>query len=182
MVRWVVLTPGWTMPQSDFIYRGFLKQELVSHDEDIAKKLATKARPRKLQPNDTLYAKGDEANFIYFILDGSCKLVDGNKVIAVRENGQSLGEFPLLGESRAYAVTAVAREDSFIAEVSYSHFRDIAEKHSRIWEMMAAKLAKRLNEPLHEDATRDHLIILVHGIRTFAAWQPKLKAVLKKAN
>src|SRR5262249_46661965 len=44
-----------------------------------------------------------------------------------------------------------------------------------------AKLAKRLNQPLRQDATRDHVIVLVHGIRTFANWQLQIKVVLEKA-
>lgn len=133
------------MLQPDFIYRSLLEQELVSHDEAIARELTNKAHPRELQPNQTLYTKGDEANFIFFVLDGNCKLVDDNSVIAVLERGTSLGEFPLLGVSRAYAVTAVAGEKSVFAQVAYSDFRDIAAKHPQIWELMAAMLARRLN-------------------------------------
>jgi CRP-like cAMP-binding protein len=136
------------MLQPDFIYRSLLEQELVSHDEAIARQLTNKAHPRELQPNQMLYAKGDEANFIFFVLDGSCKLVDDDSVIAVIKRGTSLGEFPLLGVSRAYAVTAVAVEKSIFAQVSYSDFRDIAVKYPQIWELVAAMLARRLNGQL----------------------------------
>ena len=136
------------MLQPDFIYGSLLEQELASHDEAIARELTDKADPRELQPNQTLYTKGDEANFIFFVLDGNCKLVDDNGVIAVIKGGACLGEFPLLGVSRAYAVTAVAGEKSVFAQVSYSDFRAIAAKYPKIWELMAAMLARRLNGQL----------------------------------
>jgi pimeloyl-ACP methyl ester carboxylesterase len=43
---------------------------------------------------------------------------------------------------------------------------------------MSAKLAKRLNA---REATHEQLIILVHGIRTFANWQQMLKAEFQNA-
>jgi CRP-like cAMP-binding protein len=144
--------------QPDFI-KSLLEQDLVSHDEGIARELANKANPRELQPNETLYTKGDEANFIFLILDGSCKIVDGTRVIAVIERGTFVGEFPLLGVSRAYAVTAVAGERSFLAQVSYADFRDIAAKHPQIWELMAAKLARRLNDLLRSSITRSSIAL-----------------------
>ena len=47
---------------------------------------------------------------------------------------------------------------------------------------MFEKVTKRLNMRLYEDATRERLIILVHGILTFADWQSKVGTVLKEAN
>ena len=36
------------------------------------------------------------ANFIFLILEGTCKLVDGTRIRAVIKRGTFLGEFPLL--------------------------------------------------------------------------------------
>src|SRR5262245_59285587 len=123
--------------------RSFLQQELVGGDKDIARNLANKAELRELQPNQTLYTKGEKANLIFFVLSGSCKLVDDGQVVGVLEKGKSLGEFPLVGESSSYVVTAIAQEKSVIAQVSYSDFRSIAD--IEVWQRMSAKLARRLN-------------------------------------
>ena len=136
----------WIMLQPDFIFKRLLEQDLVSDDEAVARGLANKAHPRELQSNEKLYTKGDKANFIFLVLDGSCELVDGSGVLHIIERGTFLGEFPLLGVGKVYAVTAVASEKCVLAQVSYADFRDIAAKHPKIWERMASKLARRLND------------------------------------
>ena len=100
------------MLQPDFIFKRLLEQDLVSDDEAVSWGLANKAHPRELQSNEKLYTKGDKANFIFLVLDGSCELVDGSGVLHIIERGTFLGEFPLLGVGKVYAVTAVASESA----------------------------------------------------------------------
>lgn len=163
-------------------WSSFREQELISNikdNEDIARKLANKTELSEFQPNETLYKRGQKADFIFFILSGSVKLFDGNKVLSSIGAKKSIGEFPFLGESPTYTVTAIAEKQSVLAKVKYSDFRVIAAQYKEIWVKMCKKLAGRMKDQLDQEA--DQLIVMVHGIRTFANWQQPLKAEFKKA-
>jgi CRP-like cAMP-binding protein len=161
--------------------KAFLGQELVAEDVSLARDLTLKAEPIELRPTDTLYEKGNPAEFIYFILRGCCELTNDGKLVALLKKGQSLGETPFVDGLTAYTVTATAREQSVLARVPYADFRVIVSKHPIIWRTMAEKLSYRLRDRLVEDDAREHLVILVHGIRTFAPWEQALKPALIKA-
>ena len=140
--------------------KSLFEQDLVSRDKAIARELASKANLRELQANEKLYAEGDEANFIFLILEGTCK-PDGTRIRAVIKRGTFLGELPLLGvpalradAKPAYAVTAVAHEKCILAQVSYADFEDVAAKHPQVWKFMAATLARRLNERFSPPPTK----------------------------
>ena len=173
-------TPGWADRLSSF-----LEQELVrgfKGGEVIAEKLTEIATPKVLEKGQVLYSRGQVAASLYFIFKGRCELLDHDyKVIDVIKKHQSLGESPLAEPQahRQYAVTARALERSYIAEVSYPHFEAIADKE--IWKRLFVKVTQRLNQRRDEDAARPQVIVLVHGILTFAEWQPKLKAEFKEA-
>jgi pimeloyl-ACP methyl ester carboxylesterase len=165
--------------------KGFRQQELVVGTEDekgIAKKLADVAKVELFEPGFALYNRNDDADSVRFVLSGSLKLLDDDyKLIAVVEAGKSIGESPLADPRRKYTVTAIAREPSHIARVSYGAFLEIAKGNAEIWNRLFVKVTQRLNMRLYEDATRERLVILVHGILTFADWQSKVGTVLKKA-
>lgn len=168
------------------LVESFRQQELVvgiAGSDHIARELANKVvTVELLKPDDVLYNRNDDAGFVYFVLSGSLKLLDDDyKVISVVEDGKSIGKSPLAEPRRQYTVTAVAREPSHIAQVPYDAFLDIAKGNAEIWKRLFEKVTKRLNRRLYEDATRERLIIMVHGILTFAAWQSKVGKVLKKA-
>jgi len=174
-------TPGW-----DNKVERFLQQELVVGIPDrqkIAEELADKAQMTLLRKRgETLYERDSHADSVCFILSGSLELVDDDyKFIAAVEAGKSIGESPLVDPRQTYTVTAIAREPSHIARVPYDHFLKIAEKNKEIYRRLFVKVTERLNRRLYEDAIRERLVILVHGILTFADWQSKLGKVLKKA-
>ena len=163
--------------------KGFRQQELVvgtEYEKGIAKKLADVAKVELFEPGFALYNRNDDADSVRFVLSGSLKLLDDDyKLIAVVEAGKSIGESPLADPRRKYTVTAIAREPSHIARVSYGAFLEIAKGNAEIWNRLFVKVTQRLNMRLYEDATRERLVILVHGILTFADWQSKVGTVLK---
>ena len=74
--------------------RFFLNQELKLNDEE-ATKLAAVAKPRTLQPKQQLYKKGQTADRIFFVFEGSCELQVDGTVRATIGKGKHLGEYPL---------------------------------------------------------------------------------------
>jgi CRP-like cAMP-binding protein len=125
--------------------RSFLDQKLAFNDEE-AGKLADIAKLKTLRPKKPLYKEGDTPDHIYFVFEGSCELLKDDKILAIIEKGESLGEFPFLHESSTYTVTVIAKENSVIAEVSYSDFSKAigANRLADIQLMMSRTLARRL--------------------------------------
>jgi hypothetical protein len=122
--------------------------------------------------------------------------VNGDGTVrAIIGKDEAIGEFPLLGESSTYTVTAVAEDNAIIAIVSYVDFEAIINKRlAEIRLRISRSLARRLtaanaarleNEvrgyPLDRDAltTPTHVVILVHGIRDRALWQHSIREALE---
>lgn len=125
----------------------FAEQELVHHNDTIANKLADISEIKELQEGEQLYFRdkpGKKA--LFFILYGSLDLSDRGKPITIMETGQAVGEFPIVDPSVNYTVTAVAREQSVVAEVSEEQFHSIAKDYPEIWRNMAKMLVKRLRK------------------------------------
>jgi len=132
--------------------QGFLDQK-VRFSDDEAEKLAKIAKLRRLQPKQRLYKRGDLGNRLFFVFEGSCKLLNKDRSVrAELGKGEVLGETPFLNAGSTYTVTVVAKEETVIAEVMYDSFEEIvANSHERIAptparrleDVSAASLAKR---------------------------------------
>jgi Cyclic nucleotide-binding domain len=168
-------TPGWKNRKLAFLQQELLSGLEDSNSQEVARRLTNKAKVEEYQESDKLYAKGGKAEFIFFILSGRIDLEYDGEVLSSLGEGKSVGEYPLIGVSPNYYVTAIARKRTVAALVSYSYFQEIAEEHPKLWKTLARKLARRMNFPRDEDEARKHVLFLVHGIRTFSPWQSTLK-------
>lgn len=127
----------------------FNQQELVLHNENIARKMAKVATVEGFKENKQLYVQGEPGNnFLYFVLSGSFILYvkDQDEPVATIKSGQAVGEFPIVSPSLNYTVTVFAKERSVIARVSEKQFLLIAEDYPEIWKNMAKMLVTRLQE------------------------------------
>ena len=110
------------------------EQELVQHNDIIARKLADITKVEDFQKGKQLYVQGEPGkNFLFFVLRGSIELSVQNKRVAILEPGQAVGEFPIVDPSLNYTVTVVAREQSVVARVSEEQFLSIARDYPEIW-------------------------------------------------
>lgn len=124
-----------------------VEQELVQHNDNIARKLADLALVEEFQKRKQLYVQGEPGkNFLFFILSGSFDLSIGEKRTAILEAGQAVGEFPIVDPSLTYTVTVFAREQSVVARVSEEQFLSIAREYPEIWKNMAKMLVTRLRK------------------------------------
>ena len=127
----------------------FNQQELVLHNENIARKLAEVCTVESFQEKKQLYVQGEPGNtFLYFVLSGSFDLYvkDQDKPVATIKSGQAVGEFPIVSPSLNYTVSVFAKGRSVIARVSEKQFLLIAEDYPEIWKNMAKMLVTRLQE------------------------------------
>jgi CRP/FNR family transcriptional regulator, cyclic AMP receptor protein len=131
----------------------FAQQEIVQHNDTIARKLNDLAQVDELQKGQQLYIQGEPGkNSLFFILSGSFDLSVQEKHISILKPGQAVGEFPILEPSLPYTVNVVAREQSVVARVSEEQFLSIATEYPEIWKNMARMLVNRLRDAneLHE--------------------------------
>lgn len=121
-------------------------QALISGDASIAMKLANNALTRELHAGTQLIKQGAPDNDIYFILSGAFSIRVNGREIAVRRQGEHLGEIALLDTTAVRSACAYAAESSIVARVPEPAFTRIANKHPEIWRKLATVLGSRLKE------------------------------------
>jgi CRP/FNR family cyclic AMP-dependent transcriptional regulator len=123
------------------------EQEVVGHHRVVAHKLAGIATIENCSEGKQLYLQGDAGkDGLFLVLGGSVELLVKDKPVTTVRAGECFGEFPILGLTLGYAVTARVVEKAFVARVPEQQFLAIANDHPEIWKNMAKMLARRLQE------------------------------------
>jgi CRP/FNR family cyclic AMP-dependent transcriptional regulator len=129
------------------------KQQMVAQNKSVAEGLAKYADVRELSAGETLVAQGDNDSDIYFILEGSLKIIANNQEIAEREAGQHVGEMCLVNPALARSASNVAAKPTVVAKVSEAAFSKIANEHPQLWRAIAIELTERLDTLQRRDRT-----------------------------
>jgi len=125
------------------VLRGF---DLVEHDESLAEKIANAGTLVVFAQDDILMAQGDAENDVYFILTGDVDVVVNNRHIAIRKDGETVGEMALLSPSEPRSATVSARTSVVALKLREPDLRQFADEHQHIWKSIAQTVADRLRQ------------------------------------
>jgi len=106
---------------------------------------------RRYPAKSTLIYAGDEANALYFLISGSVSVLiedeDGRElVLAYLNAGDFFGEMGLFEGQESRSAWVRAKEDSEVAEISYSKFMEINKEKPELLLRLASQMATRLNK------------------------------------
>ena len=146
------LAPDAIQEMSEGIRRRILRDQLAvgltrlfGHlHETVLQYLEARVEWVRLRAGETLFAEGDTARDLYFILGGRLRAVarDG-RVLSEMSRGESIGEIALLtGEPRTATVEAV--RDSDLVRVSPDTFNEIVAEYPEVMQVIARIVVQRL--------------------------------------
>ncbi len=145
------LKPTFEQAISKNLEFNFLKtQELISdlkpkQTEELVKLVET----IELTDGEPLFHEGDAGDAMYLIRQGALKIVKeisgGNKLMAVRKEGDIIGEMALLHDEPRSA-TAISQGDSVIMKLSRDGFESVLGEQSAAHDTLMAHAAKRIKQ------------------------------------
>jgi len=106
---------------------------------------------RRYPAKSTLIYAGDKADALYFLISGSVSVViedeDGRElVLAYLNAGDFFGEMGLFEGQESRSAWVKAKEESEIAEISYSKFMEINKENPDLLLRLSSQMAQRLNK------------------------------------
>jgi len=106
---------------------------------------------KKYPKKSTLIYAGDKAEALYFLVSGSVSVLiedeDGRElVLAYLNAGDFFGEMGLFNTDEVRSAWVRAKEDSEIAEISYSKFLQLNDNKPELLLKLAGQMADRLNK------------------------------------
>lgn len=106
---------------------------------------------RRYPAKSTLIYAGDKADTLYFIISGSVSVLiedeDGKElVLAYLNAGDFFGEMGLFEGQDNRSAWVRAKEDTEIAEITYTKFMEINKEKPELLLRLASQMAQRLNK------------------------------------
>lgn len=124
-----------------------LRRQIILHDNDIlCSELADQAEILQLESEESIIVQGETDDEIYFLLSGRLSIVVNGREVAIRKPGEHVGEMALIDPLAKRSATVVAIEQSVVAKISETSFRMMAERHPRVWQLIAVELCERLRQ------------------------------------
>lgn len=96
-----------------------------------------------LEPNTTLFSKGDVGNCMYFIFNGTIKIHDGEHTLAVLGENEIVGELSVL-DSETRSASATTLEETLLLKLEQEPFYEILMNNPDILKGILKTLCKRL--------------------------------------
>ena len=124
-----------------------LRKQIILHDNDaLCSELAGQIELRQLESGASIIVQGDIDNEVYFLLSGRLSIVVNGREVAIRGPGEHVGEMAMIDPSAKRSATVAALEQSLVAKISEASFRILADKHPRVWQLIAVELCDRLRQ------------------------------------
>ena len=119
--------------------------------EPILEWFVSQCHRRRYPAKSTLIYAGDNADALYFLLSSSVSVLiedqEGRElVLAYLNAGDFFGEMGLFDGQDVRSAWVKAKEESEIAEISYSKFMKITEEKPELLLKLAGQMAQRLNK------------------------------------
>ncbi len=104
---------------------------------------------RRYPTKSVIIYAGDKPDVLYYILEGSVSVLiedeNGHEIVlAYLNKGDFFGEMGLFGEEANRSAWVRTKSECELAEISYSRFRQVAEKDADVLFQLAAQMATRL--------------------------------------
>lgn len=134
------------------------EQRLVLGKEDLAIRLAEVGEVIAFDADDQFITQGDHDSDVYFIITGRVKINVHDREVAMRGQGEHVGEMSALVSTATRSATVIASEPSVVLKVSAFDFKAAADHYPSIWRHVSKQLVERLIQrnqlirPTHEAA------------------------------
>lgn len=135
-----------------------LEQKLVLGNEALAKRLVEAGSLVELEQDQILIEQGGQDTDVFFIITGQLKIKVHDREVAIRGQGEHVGEMSALVVTAKRSATVVATESSVVLKVSAVDFKAAANDFPRIWQSVTRALVERLHQrnalvrPSHKSA------------------------------
>lgn len=83
---------------------------------------------------------------MFIIIAGSVNIIVNSRKIAIRRQGQTVGEMAIIDSVARRSATVEAAEKSILLRISEKDFVPIANKYPEVWRRLAVELADRLRQ------------------------------------
>ena len=119
--------------------------------EPLLEWFVTQCHRRRYPAKSTLIYAGDDPDALYFVIAGSVSVIiedqDGRELILAYLNaGDFFGEMGLFDGQDVRSAWVKAKEESEIAEISYTKFLKLVEEKPELLIKLAGQMAQRLNK------------------------------------
>lgn len=129
-----------------FAAEALRKQPIIGTDAGLAEAICNSAEITSFEPGATVIEEGSPDNDIYFILAGMVSIRVKGSEVAVRTEGQHVGEMALVDVGQPRSASAIAKDEVVVARVSAAAFNELAESNPNLWKNLARELGVRLRE------------------------------------
>jgi two-component system, sensor histidine kinase and response regulator len=117
----------------------------TNFDDNVLAILAQNMKEITVKKDETLFAKGDQENSLFIVIDGSLKVHNNDYTFTILNNKQFFGEYALIDSAqRSASVTAVS--DSVLLKLSQAVFNQVMETRPELWKSVLMSLTKRLRD------------------------------------
>jgi len=119
--------------------------------EPLLEWFVSQCHRRSYPAKSTLIYAGDNSDALYFVISGSVSVIiedqDGRElVLAYLHAGDFFGEMGLFDGQDVRTAWVKAKEESEIAEISYSKFMTLTQSKPELLLKLASQMAQRLNK------------------------------------
>ena len=119
---------------------------IIGDDAALAELIAASVEVEAFKPGAVVMRETGTDNDLCFVLAGTVSIRVLGREIAVRTEGQHVGEMALVDPGQVRSATVVAEDGVVIARLSERAFSALAESHPRLWRNVARELAHRLRQ------------------------------------
>lgn len=114
-----------------------------------------------LEPDATLFSKGDKGNCMYFIYKGRVRIHDGDYTLAELEDNDIVGELSVLdAESRSASATTL--EETILLKLEQEPFYEIMMNNVEVLKGILNTLCRRLR--IMDDKSVSHYNTTLTGV------------------
>lgn len=130
----------------DRLIQALKHQEIVNHDETVARKLAEVSELIECKQEKCIFEQSDLCNDIYFILAGEVAIHVNGRFLRKRFHGQQFGEMAIVNPGGSRSARVLADCGTHLAKVKGHDFVNIAKDYPALWQGIAKSLAVRLHQ------------------------------------
>jgi CRP-like cAMP-binding protein len=111
--------------------------------------LAFAAERENFSAGQVIVKQGQSGTSAYFLLNGTCELMQGRQVLGHAEPGALLGEMAMLGGS-SYGITATASEPVATVRIDKQLFNRVATEYPEFGRAVLEALSEKLGASVRE--------------------------------
>lgn len=126
------------------LLEALMAQAFVQGDREVAAALSEIGELVQFASSEVLTREGEADREIFYLLMGKVSVKVKGKQVATRAKNETVGEMSAVNPSIVRSATVTALEPTVALKVSPAGLDRIAEKHPRVYRLIAGELASRL--------------------------------------